>query len=200
LAQDNNENSDAAEKEALELDKLEVSSETEVPDEAAASTDDSSPRASPPKKAGTLLRSVPLRLIRDKVFLLSLLAGVAAGLVTLWFIPFDRIGSQNRPEQTNVTGRLVYQFSSGIGSRQMTVKVTVPFKDMDEKRELIARLARVKQALPRLTRAAPLRDAAEKEDGEALRDFFIKAIAEIAGIPVPHADLKIAFSRETPHD
>lgn len=199
LVEDNDKNSDALEKEALELDKLEASKKTDVPDEAAVSADESTP-APPPQKTTALLKSLTARLIRDKVFVLSLLAGVAAGLLVLWFVPFHRLGSQNPPEQTNATARLVYQFSGEIGARQVTVTVAVPFRDMDERRELISRLARVKQALPRMSRTATLRDAAEKQDNAALRNFFIKVIAEIAGIPVQPEDLRIVLSRDTPEN
>ena len=110
----------------------------------------------------------------------------------LFFISSKPSPPQQDASVTDATGRIVYLVSSPIGlGHYVKMKLSVPFKDGDEKRDLMNRLTTVKRELPRASMLPEITESIKEQDLDALREHILKIVAEITGLPTEKLGLEI---------
>jgi hypothetical protein len=180
------------EQQALELDKLEVTAKApkaEEPVVSASAESQEKPTASRSNQAPPWQRLVAL--IKGRAFVLSVVAGIVAVLVLMFFIPSPPTPTQ--PDMADdVIGKVVYVISSPIGlGNYVDIRLSVPFKDADEKRDLMKKLAKVKHELPRATRGQHVTESIKNRDLDALREHLVTIVSTVTGMPAEKLGVEI---------
>jgi hypothetical protein len=180
-----------SEQEALELDKLEVSAKKAKAESPPVTTESPKKTEASPKTGPSLWKSLA-GMVMSKAFLLSTVVGLVVGAVILFALSSGPPPSEQGVSITDATSRIVYVISSPIGlGHHVDMKLSVPFKDTDEKRDLIKSLAKLKRELPGATRLPKVTQAINKRDLNALRQQVVKIVCSVTGLPSEKVELDI---------
>ncbi len=189
LTEENNLETSETQTESLELDKLEV--KPLKPKEPSVSTP-----VKTAERPATLDSDWKSRLqaalapVKNRTFVLWALTGLLAGIAAFAFI--SSRASPPQPGAVNATGRIVYQVSSPIGlGHYIELRISTPFIDAEEKRDLMNKLKEVRHALPKATTVPEVTESIRKQDLDALKDYVGKVVREVTGIPAEKLDLEI---------
>lgn len=194
MAEEENLEAPEKQKETLELDKLEVSAHPAKPKEPPVSAPAKS-EEKPVTQRGRwayLLPSV-LALVKNRTFLLSAVMALLIGAAVLSFIVSGSSPQQQGAAIADAAGKIVYVVSSPIGlGHYVEMRISVPFKDVEEKSDLINRLKDVRDALPRGTMLPEVTESIRNRDLDRLREQIAQIVCEITGLPTEKLDLEIA--------
>ena len=178
--------------ESLELDKLKVSANKTQAEETPPSSETQDEQAvSETKKVAFWNILIPLVkdkifvLAKDKVFILSLLAGMVAALLLLCYPALQRLLSQEEGYDTDSAGRITYTVSSAIGDdHHVRFKLSIPFRDNEEKRDLMRKLPKIKDELPMCGTLPEVAEAIQKKDLDALKKEILRIVNDLIGVPI----------------
>ena len=185
--------------ESLELDKLKVSAKKTQAEETPPSSETQDEQAvSETKKVALETKKVafwniliPLVkdkifvLAKDKVFILSLLAGMVAALLLLCYPALQRLLSQEEGYDTDSAWRITYTVSSAIGDdHHVRFKLSIPFRDNEEKRDLMRKLPKIKDELPMCGTLPEVAEAIQNKDLDALKKEILRIVNDLIGVPI----------------
>jgi hypothetical protein len=178
--------------ESLELDKLKVSAKETQAEETPPSSETQDEQAvSETKKVAFSNILIPLVkdkifvLAKDKVFIISLLAGMVAALLLLCYPALQKLLSPGEGYDTDSALRITYTVSSAIGDdHHVRFKLSVPFRDNEEKRDLMRKLPKIKDELPMCGTLPEVAEAIQKKDLDALKKEILRIVNDIIGVPI----------------
>jgi hypothetical protein len=184
-------NREESEQESLELDKLQVSAKKAEPESPAVTTETPPKTETPPQTGPSLWKSL-VGILISKEFLLSAVAGLVVGSVILFALSSGPPPPQDGVLISDGNGRIVYQISSPLGlGHRVEMKLSVPFKNIDEKKNLIKSLSRLKRELPLATRSPEVLHAINRGDMDALQHQVVKIASNATGLPSEKLELVI---------
>ena len=182
---------ESSEEESLELDKLEVSAKKEKSEPPPVATESSEKTEAPPKTRPSLFKNLASMVMR-KAFLVSLGVGLIVGAVMLFVISSDPPQPNEGDPTTRGTAKIVYEMASPIGlGHHVVMQLSVPFKDTEERNELMKQLAKLKRELPSATRSPEVIKAINKRDLQALQEEIVKIVCHVTGLPSEKVGLDI---------
>jgi hypothetical protein len=184
------------EQEALELDKLDVSVEER---------EDVTPTAPPPPSTSSKSKSKPtdsdekptpsstgvLPVLKGRPFLLSLVVGLLVGALILYLIPSKKPTLHQAVVDPNSAGKIMYVVSSYIGKgHSVRFKLSVPFKDNENKEDLMTKLGNVKHRLSGAARLPEVAKSISEKDFHALQTHILKIASDVTAVPLEQLDLE----------
>ena len=179
--------------ESLELDKLEVPDKPAESEEATppSSEDTGKPEQPASKKISSWISFVlPAKnkvfvLAKDKVFILSLLAGMVAASLILFYPVFQKHLFKPQDNGFESAPRISYAVSSIIGDdHHVKFKLSVPFRDKAEKHHLMRRLPDIKEELSVCGSLPKVAQIIREKDLDGLRKEILRIINDLTGVPV----------------
>ncbi len=178
--------------ESLELDKLKVSAKKTQSQQMPLSSETQDEQAvSETKKVAfgniliPLVKDKVCVLAKDKVFILSLLAGMVAALLLLCYPALQKLLSQEEGYDTDSAWRITYTVSSAIGDdHHVRFKLSVPFRDNEEKRDLMRKLPKIKDELPVCGTLPEVAEAIQKKDLDTLKKEILRMVNDLIGVPI----------------
>jgi hypothetical protein len=184
----NNENQEQPAAEEDELEVFDEPAEAEDPLEIASSEDIDQPTASSSRWMQS--RQGLGALFKDRAFWVSATVGLVVGAVIL-FLVFPG-PPPPESESARANGKIVYRISSPIGwGHYAEMKVSIPFKDTNEKKDLINRLASVKPKLPTATRLPEVAASIKERDLPALQNYVANIVSTATGVPAKDLGVEI---------
>jgi hypothetical protein len=128
------------------------------------------------------LAKLPKVILTNKAFICSFLAGLAVALpVVLYYLLWSgRNDGSDHPARS-----MVYVVSSSIGSRHYArFKLSVPFKDAEQKEHLMQELPKIKHVLANSKGHPKVAQTIRKKDFNAMRKYILKVAHEVTSVPL----------------
>jgi len=175
----------------LELDKLEAHPKKKHSGKASRSTKWQSKPETPGKKGPTFRILIAL-VSKNKVLVFASLGGLlVVAAVVLYYLLLPKVGSHGVGSGTDGMGKIVYKVASSIGDHHdVSFTLSIPFKNDQEKAELMEKLPKIRYELITAGSRSDIAQSIMQKDFEALRKHILKIVHELTGVPMGKLDLE----------
>jgi hypothetical protein len=176
-------------KKGIELDKIEVPSETTPsPATPPSAKTESQPEVSPRKTSA--FRNIILFVSKRKLCAGAVLAGLLVGSGVVYLALKDA-SRDKRGSGAHYIGRIVYEIATSVGDKHdVRFTLSVPFRTYEEKDGLMQKLPSIRHELSMSGSHPDMVRTIEKKDLHTLRKYIVNMVHALTGVPLEALDVE----------